>query len=76
MYRFVDLTESYYGGLKDAPPICAFLTTVTDTFFEAANGDCTFSSDSDIDDLHETFGQGTVDRCRSVVPKGFWDRKG
>lgn len=73
MIRFVDLTEYYWTSPDDhAPPCCAFLNTVDDRFLENGTGSHTFDTPEDLDELDEFY----RDRCKALVPVGFWQRRG
>jgi hypothetical protein len=73
MLRFVDLTESYWGGdgqnMLDNP-CCAFINTVNDRFVEVA-GTHRFGGPEDF-----AFVDGDMAiRLSALVPAGFWSRR-
>ena len=71
MIRFIDLTPFYYADTDDSsPPVCAFVDTTTDRFL-MADGEHVFSSSSEIDNIENHV---IRERCRRLVPVGFWNR--
>lgn len=73
MIRFVDLTPWYWTDPDDSEnsPVCAFFDTVVDRFVEN-DGYQTFFGPDDIEEI------GNVnhrERCRALVPDGFWGKR-
>lgn len=73
MIRFVDLTPWYWASdePEDTSPCCAFICTVTDLFI-SHDGGHVFDCPEDVDAIGDPRFR---ERCRALVPDGFWEGK-
>jgi hypothetical protein len=72
MVRFIDLSLEYWAHpLINTGPMCAFLSTSTDKFFENIDREHTFSSIEEIEELPLS----VSNRLKGVVPPDFFERK-
>ena len=69
MMRFVDLTEIYWTDPEEETPVCAFLSTTSDTFLSNRDGSDIFSTLAGIED------HLLANRLLGLVPKGFFERE-
>lgn len=71
MIRFVDLSEAYWTDpVENGGAVCAFLDTVTDRFVEM-DGCHTALGSENLDGIEDV---SLRERCRALIPDGFWDR--
>jgi hypothetical protein len=73
MIRFVDLSKVYWTDPEEnGGPACAFLDTITDRFVALNTGDHALLFEDEIDFIPD---MELRDRCRGLVPEGFWSTK-
>jgi hypothetical protein len=75
MIRFVDLTQAYRTHPEDPKnppkPVCAFLDTVMDMFIAWDDGTHIFTGLDDLAYVNDY----VRERCRALVPNGFFEPK-
>ena len=69
MIRFIDLSKEYWTDPEYGFPLCAFLSTTTDTFLKTLDDIHVFRA-SDIEEYPDKDVQA---RMRALTPPGFWE---
>ena len=69
MIRFIDLSKEYWTDPEFGFPLCAFLSTTTDTFLETMDGIHIFRKE----DVEEYPDKRMRQRMIALTPKGFWE---
>lgn len=69
MIRFIDLTEEYWTDPACGSPICAFLSTNSESFIK-----CIYTGFQTFFSLEEIKDQPQGKRMARLTPKGFFER--
>lgn len=74
MIRFIDITRDYFALDDDDTlidmPLCSFINTVNDYFIQDDGGSHVFH---DFDDIESIANMDHRQRCKNLVPTGFFD---
>jgi len=69
MIQLIVLSKQYVLEGEYAPPMCAFLDTITMKFLTCSDGTNVFTSKEDVNE------QNQKDRLHRLIPPGFWSNK-